>query len=129
MSSTSQIPAPPGPVVGAPWLEAHLEDPRVRILDTRGRIPAPGERPRLQRETFEEGHIPGASFVSWFEDFVDPDDPVANQLAPVEQFERVAGELGIDEDTLVVTYDDYHSIFAARLWWAFRAMGHTRVRV
>jgi thiosulfate/3-mercaptopyruvate sulfurtransferase len=129
MNDFPQIPAPPGPLVGADWLDAYAADPRIRVLDTRGRVPAPGTRPQSMRDTYEDGHIPGAQFVSWFEDFVDPDDPVPNQLASPARFAAAASALGIDADTLVVAYDDYHSIFAARLWWAFRAMGHEHVRV
>lgn len=120
---------PSGPIVDGDWLERHLDDPRVRLLDTRGRVPSPGEAPASLRPDFDAGHIPGASFVTWNVDFIDVDDPVSNQLARPERFAAAASELGIGDDTIVVAYDDYHSIFAARLWWAFRAMGHSRVYV
>ena len=32
-----QIQAPPGPLVDADWLEAHLDQPGLRVLDVRGR--------------------------------------------------------------------------------------------
>ncbi len=121
--------APLGPFVDADWLEQHLDDPRVCVLDTRGRVPAPGDTPISMRPSYDDGHIPGASFVTWNVDFIAVDDPVANQLADPERFAAAASALGIDDDTIVVTYDDYHCVFAARLWWAFRAMGHTSVRV
>lgn len=116
-------------VVGAAWLAEHLDDPRVRVLDTRGRVPAPGTPARSMRSEFEAGHVPGAAFVEWTRTFVDTDDPVPNQLARPAAFANAATGLGIGDDTLVVAYDDYHGIFAARLWWAFRAMGHDAVRV
>ncbi len=129
MTDDLQTPAPPaGPIVDGPWLEQHLDDPRVRVLDTRGRVPLPGQEPESLRAAFDDGHIPGASFVTWNVDFVDVDDPVANQLARPARFATTASALGIGDETIVVAYD-YHSIFAARLWWAFRAMGHPRVHV
>jgi thiosulfate/3-mercaptopyruvate sulfurtransferase len=118
-----------GPFVDGAWLEQRIDDPGVRVLDTRGRVPAPGEAPASMLDEYVAGHVPGASFVVWNVDFVDADDPVPNQLASPERFEQAARRLGIDDDTLVVCCDDYHSIFAGRLWWAFRAMGHDRVRV
>jgi thiosulfate/3-mercaptopyruvate sulfurtransferase len=45
------------------------------------------------------------------------------QLADPDAFAARAGALGIDADDLVVTYDDYYGIFAARVAWAFRAYG------
>ena len=131
MTNQSQSPssAPSGPIVDAAWLAQHLDDPRVRVLDTRGRVPSPGEAPRSLRPEFDAGHISGASFVTWNVDCVDHDDPVAHHHAPPDRIAAAASALGIDDDTLVVAYDDYHSIFAARLWWAFRAMGHERAYV
>lgn len=129
MYDPSQDTQPPGPFVDAAWLERNLDDRNLRVIDTRGRVPASGERPVSLRDAFEQAHIPGAQFVDWFDDFVDIDDDVPNQLAGPVRFEAAASRLGIDEETLVVAYDDYHSIFAGRIWWAFRAMGHDRVRV
>jgi thiosulfate/3-mercaptopyruvate sulfurtransferase len=130
MTNESQAtPDSRGPFVDGAWLEQHLDDPRVCVLDTRGRVPAPGTSPVSQRPAFDDAHIPGASFVQWNVDFVDVDDPVANQLAGPDRFAAAALALGIGDDTIVVAYDDYHSVFAARLWWAFRAMGHERVVV
>ncbi len=130
MTNDSQAPdLPAGPIVDGAWLAAHLDDPRVHVLDTRGRIPAPGTPPDSMRPAFDAGHVPGASFVTWNRDFVDTEDPVPNQLAPAARFAAAAAAHGIGDDTIVVTYDDYHSIFAARLWWAFRAMGHAQVHV
>jgi thiosulfate/3-mercaptopyruvate sulfurtransferase len=62
-------------------------------------------------------------FVDWTRDFVDPLDPVPVQLAPDREFAARAGELGIEDGDLVVTYDDYYGIFAARVAWAFRVYG------
>jgi thiosulfate/3-mercaptopyruvate sulfurtransferase len=120
---------PDGPFVDGAWLEQRLDAPHVRVLDTRGRVPAPGEAPASMLDEYLAGHVPGAALVVWNVDFVDVDDPVPNQLASAARFEQAARRLGIDDDTLVVCCDDYRSIFAGRLWWAFRAMGHDRVRV
>jgi len=45
------------------------------------------------------------------------------QLAAADAFARRAGEMGISDDDLVVTYDDYYGIFAGRVAWAFRCHG------
>lgn len=126
---TQEAAVPEGPFIDGAWLEQHLDDPRVRVLDTRGRVPAPGNVPESMRPAFDDGHVPGASFVTWNVDFIDVDDPVSNQLAGPERFAAAASALGIGDDTIVVAYDDYHSVFAGRLWWAFRTMGHERVFV
>jgi len=45
------------------------------------------------------------------------------QIATPAEFATRAGELGIGDGDLVVTYDDYYGIFAARVAWAFRYYG------
>ncbi len=111
-----------GPLVSADWLEDHLEHPRVRVLDVRGRHPS-SSSPHAKRAEYAVAHIPGATFVDWEHDFVDLNDPVPVQVASALEFAARAGELGIGDDDLVVTYDDYYGIFAARVAWAFRYYG------
>ena len=111
-----------GPLVTGEWLHKHLGNERVRVLDVRGRHPS-SPLPHAKRIEYAAGHIPGAVFVDWERDFVDADDPVPVQIAGAEQFARRAGELGISEGDIVVAYDDYYGIFAARTAWAFRYYG------
>jgi thiosulfate/3-mercaptopyruvate sulfurtransferase len=94
----------------------------VKVLDVRGRHSS-SPLPHAKRAEYEVAHIPGAVFVDWEHDFVDADDPVPVQIAPPGEIAARAGALGIGEDDLVVTYDDYYGIFAARVAWAFRCYG------
>ena len=111
-----------GPLVTSDWLEEHLDHPRVRVLDVRGRHPS-SPLPHAKRAEYATGHIPGAAFVDWEHDLIDPADPVPVQVADVEAFAARAGELGVGDGDVVVTYDDYYGIFAARVAWAFRYYG------
>ena len=53
------------------------------VLDVRGLVRPPGSKPRYlpKRDEYDAGHIPGAVFVDWTRDIVDPDDPVPVQIA------------------------------------------------
>lgn len=113
---------PEGPLVTADWLERHLEHPNVRVVDVRGRHPS-SALPHAKLAEYEAEHIPGATFVDWERDFIDVSDPVPVQVASASEFAARAGELGIGDGDLVVTYDDYYGIFAARVAWAFRYYG------
>lgn len=117
---------PQGPLVSTGWLEAHLGNPRLRIVDVRGEV---GGNPPAKRAQYDNAHIPGAVFADWTADFVDVDDRIPVQLAPPDGFRAAAERLGIGDGDVVVTYDDYFNIFAGRLWWALRANGHRAVRV
>jgi len=111
-----------GPLVSADWLERHLEHPSVRLLDVRGRHPS-SQLPHAKLAEYSAEHIPGATFVDWEHDFIEVSDPVPVQVASAEAFAARAGDLGIGDGDLVVTYDDYYGIFAARVAWAFRYYG------
>ena len=132
-------PAPldwPGTLVETAWLAAHLDHPAVRVIDIRGGVASEAGpdgrrvvRYSAARGDYDAAHIPGAAFVDWTADNVDPDDPVPVQLAPPGRFAAAMGHLGIGDDTAVVIYDQQGRAFATRLWWALTYYGHARVAV
>ncbi|MBE3560710.1 MAG: sulfurtransferase [Ktedonobacteraceae bacterium] len=123
-------------LVETSWLAEHLNDATVRIVDMRGYVRTV-ERDGVQDATYvgapeeyEQGHIPGAVYIDWSKDIVDPDDSVEAQIAPPERFAEVLGRLGIGDQHLVVAYDAHPaSQFATRLWWALNYYGHPQVVV
>jgi thiosulfate/3-mercaptopyruvate sulfurtransferase len=121
-STTDKLDDVQGPLVNAEWLAQRLEHPRLRVLDVRGRHPS-SPLAHAKRVEYERGHIPGATFVDWEQDFVALEDPVPVQVADADAFAARASELGIGDGDVVVTYDDYYGIFAARVAWAFRLYG------
>jgi thiosulfate/3-mercaptopyruvate sulfurtransferase len=123
-------------LVETSWLAEHLDDPYIRIVDMRGYVRSV-ERDGVQDaeyvgalDEYERGHIPGAVYIDWSRDIVDPDDSVEAQIAPPGRFARLMEGLGIGDEHLVVAYDAHPaSQFATRLWWALRYYGHDQVVV
>ena len=123
-------------LVETSWLAEHLGDPHLRIVDMRGYVRTV-ERNGLQdaeyvgaRADYEQGHIPGAIYIDWSRDIVDPDDEVEAQVASPERFAEVLRQRGIGDSHLVVAYDAHPaSQFATRLWWALNYYGHDQVVV
>lgn len=119
------------------WLAAHLNDPDVRVVDMRGYVRTVDAGDGTQKATYvgapeeyAEGHIPGAIYLDWTRDIIDPDDPVPAQVAPPERFATELGRRGIGDDHIVVAYDSHPTgQFATRLWWALRYYGHERAMV
>ena len=83
----------------------------------------------MERAEYLAGHIPGAVYVDWTRDIIDPDDPVPVQIAPPDQFAEAMAERGIGDHTLVVAVDHSGGQFATRLWWALNYYGHEHVCV
>jgi thiosulfate/3-mercaptopyruvate sulfurtransferase len=96
------------------WLAAHLEDPRVRIVDARG------------PQQYEAGHIPGAVNLDGF----GGDIPRAENadMADPQEFARIAGRFGIDNDMTVVVYDVPQQRMGM-VAWTFMYYGQRDVRL
>src|SRR5215213_6165866 len=120
------------PLVTTEWLQDHLSDPHLRIVDIRGHVlPANQPTPHYfnHRSDHDLSHIPGAIFIDWVKEITDPADPRHAQIAKPERYAEVMSRAGIDENTFVVAYDDASGMFAARLWWSLNYYGHTQVAV
>ena len=50
-------------------------------------------------------------------------------VMPPDEFAQLMGNLGVGDDTLVVTYDDNNALVASRLWWVLNYYGHPNVKV
>jgi thiosulfate/3-mercaptopyruvate sulfurtransferase len=123
-------------LVSTEWLAEHLTDPSIRVVDMRGSVVtkqvAPGVEQadyRGARDEYLTAHIPGAVYVDWTADIIDPDDPVPVQIAPPDRFAEAMAARGVGDDTVVVTVDQGGGQFATRLWWALSYYGHDGVRV
>ncbi|HEX9301412.1 MAG TPA: sulfurtransferase, partial [Casimicrobiaceae bacterium] len=101
-------------------------DPALVILDARHDL--------MQPETWGEaeyraGHIPGARFVHVDHDLSAPKTGTNGRhpLPPPATAAATFGRLGIDAGKQVVAYDQGGGMFAARLWWMLRWLGHDAV--
>ena len=124
------------PLAHTNWLAEHLDDPDLRVVDIRGYVKKRDlgngrqEAEYLSaRDEYDEAHLPGAVYVDWTRDIIDPDDPLPAQVAPPDRFAALIGSLGIGDGTHVIVYDHAGGQFATRLWWALTYYGHDRVSV
>ncbi len=105
-------------IVSCEWLQKHINDEHVRILDGSLHLPVTG---RNAREEFAQRRIPGAQFFDINEHSAPSHLP--HMLPDAEQFAMAAGALGISEQHTIVVYDAAGLFSAARLWWMFRHFG------
>jgi thiosulfate/3-mercaptopyruvate sulfurtransferase len=113
------------PLVSTDWLAAHLDDPKVKILDASFKLP--GVTP-LPREDFLGAHIPGAAFFDV--DVISDHGLSLPHMFPSEgHFADGVGALGVSNAHTVVIYDAGGWVAGPRAWWMFLAFGHTNVRV
>ncbi len=97
------------------WLTAHRDDANLVVVD-------------LDAEAaYLRGHIPGAVFLDNNYER-NPETGWVDTMPPA-RFAAVCQELGIDDSTLVVAYDNSMSLHAARFWWTLIYYGHRSVKV
>jgi thiosulfate/3-mercaptopyruvate sulfurtransferase len=114
-----------GPLISPERLAAHLDDPRLRVVDVRWYL----DRPADGRRAYEQGHLPGAIFLDVDTDLVATQGPGRHPLPDPATFARRLEEAGIGDEHLVVVYDDVGGWVAARLWWMLDDLGHGSVAV
>jgi thiosulfate/3-mercaptopyruvate sulfurtransferase len=107
--------ARPDVLVSTQWVEDHLNDPNIRIVESDEDI-----------LLYDQGHIPGAVKLDWHADL---NDPVERDYVNRERFEEVLAERGISNDTTVVFYGDKNNWWATYAFWVFQLFGHTNAKV
>jgi thiosulfate/3-mercaptopyruvate sulfurtransferase len=82
-------------------------------------------------EQYRAAHVPTAVYASLGEDLAAARTGT-NGRHPVPSVEALAdtfGRMGISRDTQVVAYDQDNGMYASRLWWSLRYLGHDGVAV
>lgn len=119
--------APYSTLISAGELVRHVEDTDWRIIDCRHDLANPG----FGRAAYEVEHLPGAGFAHVDDDLSSRPNG-RNGRHPLPDPQVLAAKLagwGVGNDTQVVAYDDAGGMYAARLWWLLRWLGHDRVAV
>jgi thiosulfate/3-mercaptopyruvate sulfurtransferase len=108
-------------------LADRLSDPSLVIVDCRFDL---ADRPAGEL-AYEQGHIPGAVYASLDRDLSgEKNGRNGRHPRPDPASLAVAfGSWGIDNTVQVVTYDQDNGMFASRLWWLLRWLGHDAVAV
>ena len=105
--------------------EVH-SDPNVVIFDCRHDLMTPDAGHNM----YLQGHIPNSTFASVDDNLADPPGERGRHPLPTrDKFLTTVRSWGVKNDSLIITYDQGVAIFACRLWWMFRWLGHEKVSV
>ncbi|ENM5785449.1 sulfurtransferase [Vibrio metoecus] len=112
------------PLVTAQWLQQHLHDPNLVILDSsiEFQIPTESEKDWVNK-------IPNSQRFDYDKVFCDPDSPLPHMMPSEERFNTLARKLGINQDSFIVVYDNSGTFASPRAWWMFKAMGYHKVYI
>ncbi len=105
----------PEVLVSAEWVQAHLNDPKVRIVESDEDV-----------LLYDMGHVPGSVKIDWQGDL---QDQLTRDYITAEKFAQICSRAGISADTTVVFYGDKSNWWACYALWAFKLFGHKDCRI
>ncbi len=119
----------PTPLISATDLQARLQDAKqdVIVFDCSFDL----ANPAAGRTAYQAGHLPGAHYLH-LDDNLSGAKTGTNGRHPLPNPDTLLARLrslGLSDGTLAVAYDAQGSMYAARLWWLLRWLGHGEVAV
>jgi thiosulfate/3-mercaptopyruvate sulfurtransferase len=102
-------------LVDADWVEAHLDDDKVVLVEV-----------DEDTSAYDKNHIRGAVRIDWKKDL---QDQVRRDFVNKDQFEALLAQRGIGNDDTVVLYGGNNNWFAAYAYWYFKLYGHQDVKL
>lgn len=118
-------------IVKTDWLEDHLDDPNIRILDctTFVRASKDGYHMESGLQEWKKAHIPGSVFADLSNDLSNKNSPIQFMIPSASSFTQAMSHLGVQDGVFVVLYDSFINIWAARLWWMLQSFGFEQVAI
>ncbi len=114
-----------GPLISALELAGCID--QCVVIDVRHDL----MKPELGRQGFEQGHIPGAGFLSQDTDLAGAKNG-KNGRHPLPDRDGLAARLaqcGLSKGQRLIACDAQGGMYAGRLWWLARWLGHAEVAV
>lgn len=101
-----------------------MDNENLVILDASIDFQIPGEV-----EKDKTNFIPTSRRFDYDKVFCDPDASLPHMMPSEERFNSLAQELGLNNDSVIVVYDNSGTFASPRAWWMLRAMGHNEVYI
>jgi thiosulfate/3-mercaptopyruvate sulfurtransferase len=107
--------AKPEVLVETDWLEEHLDDPSLRIIEV-----------DEDTSAYEKGHVKGAIGWNWTTDL---HAPVGRDYVDQAGLSDLLSKAGVAPDTTVVLYGGNNNWFAAYAYWILKLRGFDDVKL
>ena len=100
-------------IVSVKWLQKHLDDPRLVLVDLR------------DSKEYAKGHLQKAVNIPALKTLFDE----KFFMPKLDFLKDMFSKAGIDSNSLVVAYDNGDFIWAARFYWILEVLGHKNVGI
>src|SRR5262245_25152858 len=99
-------------LVSTDWLAKHINDQDVFVIHV-----------AADRKHYDDGHLPGARFLS-SKEILTTRNGVANELHAVAELQQAFEQLDVGDGGRIVIYRENHGILAARVYFTLDYLGH-----
>lgn len=106
----------PEVLVDTQWVEEHLDDKHVRIVEV----------DYDPKSNYNLGHIPTSILIDWRKDV---NDAITRDILNIHDFQTLLQINGINNNTTVILYGDFNNWFAAFAFWVFKYYRYNDVRL
>jgi thiosulfate/3-mercaptopyruvate sulfurtransferase len=107
--------ANPGSLVDTSWLEEHLNDNNLAIVEV-----------DEDTSAYEKGHIPNALSVNWETEL---HDLPRRDFISAQKLGELLGQKGVSNDQTIILYSGNNNWFAAYAYWLFKYRGVDNVKL
>ena len=107
--------ANPDALVETDWLEEHVNDPDIRVIEV-----------DEDTEAYEKGHIQGAVGWNWTTDL---HTEVGRDYVDQAELSELLSAAGVSSDTTVILYGGNNNWFAAYAYWVLNLRGFDDVKL
>lgn len=111
-------------IVSVDWLKDNLNTKNIIVLDTS--FVATANRVSAAHK---DKVIPGAKFFDLKLKFSNQESKLPNTFPSITQFQKESRELGINNSSHIIVYDNLGVYTSPRVWWMFKTLGHQNVSV
>ena len=112
-------------LVSTNWLLINLNNPNIVILDCSWYLPS--ENIKGKKEYFKE-HITDSYFFD-IDKISDMKSKLPHMLPSAKMFEKKIELMGINNNSIIITYSRPNLMGASRVWWMFKYFGHNKIAV
>lgn len=113
------------PLVSIDWLAENIDHPNLVVLDAS--IPKVGAGKVVVSENTLG--IKGARLFDLKNTFKKAESNLPNTMPDPHFFSAEARKIGINQESIIVVYDNLGIYSSPRAWWMFKVMGHEKVAV
>jgi thiosulfate/3-mercaptopyruvate sulfurtransferase len=111
-------------IVTSQWLEDNIDQPNLIVLYTQMDNPVTGKT-----DSNPVAYVPNSIFFDFENVFCDADAGLPHTMPSETSFTEYAQKLGIDNNSIIIIYDNKGIYCAPRVWWMFKSMGHPHVYI